>query len=406
MRIFVTGTRGIPSIPGGIESHCEELYPRLSRLGYKISLIRRTSYICNHKNCSVFNKLTNCVLTLDGKCKNIKEHDYQGVEIFTLFSPKKKSSEAIIHTLLSLFFAKRKGIKYLHVHAIGPSLVIPLARLLGLKVVMTHHGPDYDRQKWGKTVKKFLKLGEWCAVKFANEIIVISQTINTLIKNKYKRNDAHLIHNAVIPHEKTKESDYVLKLGLSKQKYIIAVGRFVPEKGWHDLISASPLIKKNYRLVFVGDTDHPSPYSDKVKKDARKKGIVLTGYITGNQLHQIYSHAALFVMPSYHEGLPIALLEAMSYNLKTVVSNIPANAEVDLPKNNYFEVGNVDQLAKRINEQLRITNPVDHTKVLKEKYDWDIITEQTYQVYKKLMNIDDQKEQSKKPLHLNKPDTK
>ena len=156
------------------------------------------------------------------------------------------------------------------------------------------------------------------------------------------------------------------------------------------------MIDKNFKVVFVGDADHPSSYSMKLREEAERQGIVLTGFIKGERLHQIYSHAALFVLPSYYEGLPIALLEAMSYNLNVLVSNIPANAEVGLPANNYFEVKNVKQLAERINENLNIDSPVGFLKLLKKRYNWDEIAEQTYQVYKVFMSIDVQDEKTTK----------
>ena len=131
MKVFVTGTRGLPKIQGGVETHCEALYPRLIKRGVNITLSRRSAYVTDVNRMKA----------------------YRGIEIVDIFSPKQKSIEAIVHTLLAILYAKLKGFKFIHIHAIGPSLVIPFARLLGLKVVMTHHGPDYDRQKWGKVAK-------------------------------------------------------------------------------------------------------------------------------------------------------------------------------------------------------------------------------------------------------------
>lgn len=363
MKILITGTRGIPNILGGVETHCEALYPRVVQKNVEVTLARRSAYVTTE------NKIS----------------DYKGIKLVDLHSPKKKSLEAIIHTFLAIWFAKRSGFRYVHIHAIGPSLVIPVARILGLKVVMTHHGPDYDRQKWGKLAKAFLKMGEWCAAKFANEIIVISTTINNILKEKYNRHNAHLIHNGVVISTPAKNYDYIQSLGLEKKKYIVAVGRFVPEKGWHDLLEAKDKINPDYHLVFVGDADHPSPYSEEIKQNAKKEGVILTGFIKGEKLHQIFSHAALFVMPSYHEGLPIALLEALSYNLKVVVSNIPANKEVQLEEQSFFQVGNVDELGKKINRELASEKSTNYHALLQQYYDWDQIADQTLDVYKMLM---------------------
>jgi glycosyltransferase involved in cell wall biosynthesis len=359
MRVLVTGTRGIPHIPGGVETHCEAIYPKLIKLGIDVSIIRRSAYLSN------INKMVN----------------YKGIYLIDLYSPKKKSLEAIIHTFLAIVYGKRKGFKYIHVHAIGPSLVIPFARLLGLKVVMTHHGPDYDRQKWGIMAKTSLKLGEWCAAKFANEIIVISNTINNILKKKYNRVNAHLIPNGVnIPVRSTSDL-YIKSIGLQKQNYIIAVGRFVPEKGLHDLIEAYLHSGIKQQLVLVGDADHESEYSKDIKAKAKQNGIVLTGFIKGDDLNEIYTHAALFVMPSYHEGLPIALLEALSYNLNVLVSDIPANSEVELDLNDFFKTGDINELKLKMIEHLNAPKKKNYQELLLEKYNWDIIANQTIKVY-------------------------
>ncbi len=225
MKILVCGTRGIPSISGGIETHCEALFPILAQRGVDVTICRRSAYVTDA------NRMTM----------------YRGVKLVDLYSPKKKSFEAIVHTLLAVWYARWHGYRIIHIHAIGPSLAIPFARLLGLKVVMTHHGPDYDRQKWGLFAKMSLKLGEWCAVHFANEIIVISNTIRELLKNKYGYERAHLIHNGVnIPVPAT-DNDYTSTLGLENGNYVIAVGRFVPEKGFHDLLEAWEIAKPAYQ---------------------------------------------------------------------------------------------------------------------------------------------------------------
>lgn len=164
MKVVVTGTRGIPGIMGGIETHCEELLPRLVQLGYDITIIRRSSYVREDK------PLT----------------EWKGVKIIDIDAPKSKRFEAIIHTFRAINKAKALGADLVHIHAIGPNLLSPYARLLGMKVVMTHHGPDYNRDKWGKVAKMMLKLGERLGCMFANQVIVISNTIKTLIEEKMR----------------------------------------------------------------------------------------------------------------------------------------------------------------------------------------------------------------------------
>lgn len=365
MKIFVTGTRGIPDIPGGVEKHCQELYPRLVSEGHEVTLATRTPYVEKR---------------LDS---------WSGVHLSHIFAPRKKSLEAIVHTFLALLKARMVSPDIVHVHAIGPAIMVPFARLLGLKVVVTNHGPDYDRQKWGRAAKFVLRLGEKLGGIFANEVIVISNVIADIIRRRCGRK-SNLIYNGVPLPEKSQATDCLRKRGIVAGNYILAVARFVPEKGLHDLIEAFRGIEGNVQLVVAGDADHESDYSRNLKAMAKSDPrIILTGYITGEDLNQVYSHARLFVLPSYHEGLPICLLEAMSYGLPVVVSDIPANKEVELPSDRFFNCGNTDELRntleKLLEKNLTIEEKYLIQKQILEKYNWDLIAKQTVSIYEKAL---------------------
>lgn len=362
MKIVVTGTRGIPDIQGGIETHCEELFPRLAKMGYDVTVIRRKCYVKD----------------------TLKE--YRGVKLVDLYSPRRKSLEAIWHTFVSVIKARRLGADVLHVHAVGPALVVPFARILGLKVVMTHHGPDYDRKKWGHLARTVIRTGERWGVRYSSRIIVISNVIDRIIREKYNRTDGILIFNGVNRPVKSDSNDYIKSLGLDRKRYIMALGRFVPEKGFHDLIDAfcgTAARNKGFKLVIAGDSDHPDEYSASLKCQANENGVVLTGFIKGESLNQLMTNAALFVLPSYHEGLPIALLEAMSYDLDVLVSDIPANIIDELSTDDYFPVGDTESLAKAIDRKL-INVPISRFYNL-SRYDWDNIACQTAKVYDSLL---------------------
>ncbi len=416
MKIVVTGTRGIPNVMGGVETHCEELFPRIAAMGEDVTVIRRKSYVN------------------DG----LKE--WKGVKLVDIETPKKKSFEAIIHTYRAINMAKKLGADILHIHAIGPALLTPYAKMLGMKVVFTHHGPDYDRDKWGKAAKMVLKLGERMGCMFADDVIVISDVIRNLIKEKYGRTkNVHLIYNGVSKPEICDYPEYFEELGIKKGRYILGMCRFVPEKNLHHLVEAFNIIKNeelrikkegstqaneelrikeqgsaqadeelrikkqdsaqadeklrikkessalaNYelndvKLVLAGDTDFEDDYSRGLKEMARKNGVVQTGFVKGRKLHSLLTNCMCYCLPSSHEGLPIALLEAMSYGVKVIVSDIPANLEVGLPQNDYFHVGNVDELAKKLNDV--ITHPVEHIEYDMTKYDWDKIAREVKEVY-------------------------
>ena len=358
MKIVVTGTRGIPGIMGGVETHCEELFPRIARKGFDVTVIRRKSYVHD---------------TL---------RQYEGITLVDLETPKKKSLEAIVHTFRAVLKAKKLKADIIHIHAVGPALLTPVARLLGLKVVFTHHGPDYDRDKWGAAAKTVLRLGEMMGTRFANEVIVISNVINDILNRKYHRKECHLIYNGVPAPQIADFPEYFEETGVEKGKYIFSMCRFVPEKNLHHLIEAfSKTDNKGCRLVLAGDTDFEDEYSAGLKKYAREQGVVLTGFIKGKKLHALLTHARCFVLPSSHEGLPIALLEAMSYRLPVIVSDIPANLEVGLEKEAYFPVGDIAALAQKL--QQNIDAPYLQKDSPMEEYDWDAITGPTAAVYEK-----------------------
>lgn len=361
MHIVVIGTRGIPDILGGVETHCEQLYPRIAEMGHKVTVIRRTPYVTPENRID----------------------EYRGVQLIDVYAPRKKSIEAIVHTFLAVIKARRLKADIVHVHAIGPALMVPLARLLGMKVVMTNHGPDYDRQKWGRLAKTILKTGERFGSRWSNRVIVISKVIADILSTRYERKDSDLIYNGVEMPVKSSRTDYIESLGLQPGRYVVAVGRFVKEKGFHDLIEAFGRLKtQGFRLAIAGDADHPDEYSHSLKRRAAEAGVTLTGFIRGEKLNQLMTNAALFVIPSYHEGLPFSLLEAMSYGLDAAVSDIPANRLDCLDDTDFFPTGNTDALAALIDRKL--AEGVRNRPYDLSAYDWNNIARQTIAVYNEL----------------------
>ena len=358
MKIVVVGSRGIPGIQGGVETHCEELYPRLVKMGCDVTLFRRSCYVP----------------------ENDTTTEYKGIKLIDLKSSKSALGVAW-YNFKSILRAKKLNADIVHIHAIGPAIFVPFARVLGLKTVVTHHGFDYSRPKWNGFAKRMLALGEYYST-LANELIVISNEINKFLARKYGRKNAHVIYNGVNIPKKTTASDYISSLGLEPQKYIFTLGRFVEEKGFDGLIDTFVSLKnKDIKLVIAGKEDYPSEYVDQLKQKAKENGIVLTGFVQGEKLNELFSHAKLFVLPSFHEGLPISLLEAMSYHLHILASDINANLELNLPKKCYFNTGNWDELAEKMEKELR--NNQDSMYHL-SSFNWDNIAKRTLKVYKKI----------------------
>jgi len=359
MKIVVIGTRGIPDIQGGVETHCQELYPRLAAMGHDVTVIRRRCYVTDD------NRIT----------------EYKGVKLIDIYAPRRKSVEAIVHTFLAVLRARRLNPDVLHIHAIGPQIMTPLARLLGMRVVSTNHGPDYDRAKWGRLARTVLRTGQSWGTRLSNRVIVISHVIAGILADKYGRRDTDLIYNGVSKPVKATSTDYLTGLGIRPGRYILALGRFVYEKGFHDLITAYAKARfLDVQLVIAGDADHPDRYSEALKTQASAiPGVILTGFIRGERLNQVMTNARLFVLPSYHEGLPFALLEAMSYNLDVLTSDIPANLIPELNAGDHFPTGDTGALADALKRKLSACATPRRYDL--SAYDWDTIAQQTERVY-------------------------
>lgn len=358
MKIAVVGTRGIPGVAGGVESHCEALYPRLAARGFEIVLMRRKPYVAD--------KLTS----------------WKGVTLRDLRCPRVKSLEAISHSLAGVVAARREGADLVHIHGIGPALASPLARLLGMKVVVTNHGPDYERAKWGRLAKAALHIGEIWSCRVADRIISISPRIQMLLEDHYGR-ESELIPNGVDCPDARGAENYLSELGLEEGRYVVGLGRFVEEKNFHLLVEAFAELKpEGWKLVLVGDADHDTFYSGNLKKRAAEAGAVLTGYLKGARLGALLRGAGLFVLPSSHEGLPISLLEAMSAGIDVLVSDIEANRLPELEPDDFFSLAEPGALTDALRRKLAAPRRRHFDMA---SYDWDRIADRTAEVYRQVL---------------------
>ena len=364
IRVTVLGLRGIPNVQGGIETHAEQLYQRLARLGCDVEIIVRTPYVPKGR------------------------HQFGPVRLRRLWAPRIDGLEALIHSLLGVLYAGITRPDILHLHAVGPAIVTPLARLLGLRVVVTHHGADYERDKWDSFARSVLRLGERVGMHWSNARIVISRVIGDLVRSKYGM-ESNLIRNGVATNAVQGGSDDVRAFGLEPGRYFLMVSRIVPEKRQLDLIAAHVLAAvPGWKLALVGAVGTDA-YSQAVRKAADAAGVVLTGFQRGAALQALYTHAGAFVLPSSHEGLPIALLDALAYSLPLLASDIPANLEVGLDTGSYFPMGDRNALARSLTRIA--TQPRDDAALAERRsstlkvYNWDRIAEQTLAVYRSVL---------------------
>jgi glycosyltransferase involved in cell wall biosynthesis len=360
--VFVIGLRGFPDVPGGVETHAENLYPLILDEGFDVLCATRSPY------------------------HDLEE--WSGIQFVRTWAPKSKFLEAILHSTLAVLKAAISRPDVVHVHAVGPSLVVPLARLLGLRVVVTHHGPDYDREKWNALAKAVLKLGERFGMRYANERIVISPVIADIVKKGYNK-DSTIIPNGVRLPELDQPPEVLEAFNLESGRYLLLVSRLVPEKRHLDLIEAfERLDEPGLKLALVGGADHPGEYDKALAERAKSNpDIVMTGFRGGNELKSLFQHARVFVLPSSHEGLPISLLEALSFGLPCVASDIPANVSVGLDEEVYFPLGDIDGLTGAIRHALEQSYGDEERsarrKWVAQHYDWKQIATQTAEVYRK-----------------------
>jgi glycosyltransferase involved in cell wall biosynthesis len=365
LNVIALGLRGIPNVPGGVEMHAAELYPRLQALGAKVTVVGRSSY-----------------RPADAP------NQWQGVKIRWIASSRIQGVEALIHTFLGVLYAGVRRPDVLHIHAVGPWLWVPLAKLLGLKVVITHHGQDYLREKWNAPARGLLRLGERLGITFADERIVISNSIQELVRIKYGRN-ATLIPNGVGDMNRLAGRALLDKYALTPQRYVIQVSRLVPEKRQLDLIAAfKDAALRGWKLLLVGGAQGSQRYAELLRQQYKgNDAIVCTGFLSPVEVQELLCHAGIFALPSSHEGLPIALLEAMKIGIPVLASDIAANREVGLDEASYFSVGDVKALASRL-RALAAATPEEREDIARrlrvccERYDWDAIARTTLQVMK------------------------
>jgi len=365
IRIAMIGLRGIPAKSGGVENVVENLAPLLVKLGADVTVYCRNPY-CGERPAS-----------------------FKGVKLRYLPTINTKYTEALAHSFLSTFDVLFRKYDIIHYHAManGPFAIIP--RLTGKKTVVTLHGLDWQREKWGKLAKTYIKLSERMICAFPNKAISVSNKIKDYYKDKYNKEVVFIPNGVDII--KPRPISNLKKFGLKKDNYILFLSRIVPEKEVHTLIQAFKKINNNLKLVIAGDATHTEAYLEKVKKLAgNDKRIIFTGPLYGNDKAEAFSNARFFVLPSTIEGMPIVLLEAMSFGICPLVSNIKENRDVIKNSGFSFKVRDVNDLESKM--EFLIKNPAKAKKqgrlckvIVKKDYQWENIAKKTLEVYNEVL---------------------
>ena len=318
--IAVIGTRGFPGIQGGVEAHGYHLYTHMRDV--RVRVYRRRAYLTEQS-----------------------AQTFPNIEYIDLPSTRIKGFEAVWHTLLAVLHIVFHRPDVVHIHNIGPGMFAPLIRLMGLPVVLTYHSPNYEHDKWSAPARWLLRQCEALSLRFSNRVIFV---------NKYQMEKCRALDKSV----------------------------FIPngiEKGLEYLVKAANRLPQVTQVVIAGASDHDDDYRKMLQQLDVNKKVVFTGFTSGEDLRQLYSHARCFVLPSVNEGFPMVLLEAMAYGLPILCSDIPGTRQVDLPEQDYFTVKDVDSLCAAISRLLDAPSEPQHYDL--EKYDWQSIAAITRRQY-------------------------
>ena len=364
LNIAMLGHKRMPSREGGIEIVVEELSTRMVEKGHRVVCYNRKGHHVAGNNFDIE-----------------RQSEYKGVILKGVFTINRRGLAAMTSSVFATLKATFGKYDVVHIHAEGPAFMCWLPKLMGKKVIVTIHGLDWARAKWGKFASWYIRTGERMAVKHADEIIVLSQGVKSYFWNEYRR-ETKFIPNGVNRPE-IREAEKIKKWGLEKDDYILFLGRLVPEKGVHYLVEAAKGLNK--KLVIAGGSSDTQEYMDKLK--AMSSDVIFTGFIQGRELEELYSNSYIYCLPSDLEGMPLSLLEAMSYGNCCVVTDIAECTEVIEDKAVIFEKGNVEDLRAKLQ---MLCNDRELVKMYKNeaanficgKYNWDDVVERTLETYK------------------------
>lgn len=371
LKIAMLGHKRIPSREGGIEIVVEELSTRMVEQGHQVTCYNRKGHHVSGKE-------------FDDSALS----EYKGVRLKSVCTIDKKGLAAMSSSFFAALKAAFGRYDVVHFHAEGPCAMLWLPKLFGKKCIATVHGLDHQRAKWGKFARTYIMLGEKCAVKFADEIIVLSEGVQDYFKETYGR-ETRFIPNGVNRPVRRNLELLKEKYPLAAERgYFLSLARIVPEKGFHYLIEAFKQVKTDKMLVIAGGASDSGEYMEQLKAMAAgDEQIIFTGFVQGQLLEELYSNAYVYTLPSDLEGMPLSLLEAMSYGNCCLTSDIAECAEVVEDKAVTFAKSDVDDLREKLQMLCDQSEMVEKYKseaadFICQKYNWDDVVEQTLELYR------------------------
>lgn len=378
LRIAMIGHKRIPSREGGVEIVVEELSVRMAQKGHRVEAYNRYGHHVSGKK-------------YDDEYGWKGRKYYKGVRVRIIPTFQSSSLNAIVYSFLATLRALFTKYDVLHYHAEGPCAMLWIPKMFGKRVVVTIHGLDWQRAKWGNFASRVIKFGEKMAARHADEVIVLSRNVQQYFKEKYGR-EVTYIPNGINRPERRKADLIREKYGLERDGYFLFLARIVPEKGLHYLIEAYQKLDTDKKLVIAGGNSQAVEYMEQIHEMAAKDDrILMTDFVQGQTLEELYSNAYAFVLPSDVEGMALSLLEAMSYGNCCLVSDICENTEVVEDQALHFRKGDVKDLWEKLQYLLEHPDTVERLRsgsadFICGKYNWDEVVDETLRLYRKREN--------------------
>jgi glycosyltransferase involved in cell wall biosynthesis len=363
LRIAMIGSRGLPVVYGGIERHVAELGSRLAERGHEVTVFGRRPFSA--------------------------EGEHRGMRVRVLPSIPTKNLETATNTLAAALRACVEPFDIVHYHGVGPSLYSWITAARGMTTVATVHASDYRQSKWGPAARALLRLGERTAVRRAHATIAVSRIMAAELEERYGRRIVYIPNGADL--REAPPFGAAGALGLESGRFILAVGRFIVERGFHTLLEAFKNVPTEYRLVIAGDARFEESYERRLKRMADPR-VVFPGYVSGALLDELYAHCAFYVLPSTVEGLPISLLEAMSFSRPVLVSDIPENLEVAEGIAATFSRENAADLSRALARMLAMDDTERRRlgaaarERIASRYTWSRVTDEVEALYRELVS--------------------
>ena len=371
LRVAMIGQKGIPATFGGIEHHVEELGSRLAERGVVVTVYCRRSYAQEFPD------------------------EYRGMRLVVTPTLASKHLDAIVHSVTSTLHALVSGTDVVHYHAPGPGLAAPLVRFASrAKVVLTLHGLDHERAKWSGRAQQVLGVAYWMTGRVPDVVVTVSKALADRYRDDFARPATYIPNGVSTAHFGEPLGRLTSEFGLEAGRYVLFVGRIVPEKRPDLLLGVARHLPEGMKVVLVGDSSFSDEYLTAIRTAAGSdERLVLPGYLFGTELSSVYENAAAFVQPSDVEGLPLTLLEALSYKIPVVASDIPPHVEVlsacGCHGHRLFPAGDGDALAQELVKALAhgqrspesVASDAEH---LLSPYDWDRSTRDLLSLYREM----------------------